>query len=133
MLMHIFRFCKTLICPPNSVFQDASHRILLNPLALCLLLNRLEFCDSQASRLENRVRVGCTVTLRNVLSQEMLTLRIVKDEKARPAEGIVLFTSMIGVALLGLRCGDVAQVKTSQGELEWELIAVNHSATDLSI
>ncbi len=114
------------------MFQDASQRIFLNPVALCLLLNRLAFCDSEISRLENRVRVGSTVTLRNVFSQEVLTLRIVKDEKARPAEGIVSFTSIIGVALLGLRSGDVAQVRTAQGEFEWELVAVVHSATNLS-
>lgn len=126
MLMRIFRSCKTLICPSNSMLQEADHRILLNPIALCLLMNRLEFCDSQTSRLENRVRIGSKVILRSVTTEERLELRIVEQEKALPAKGFVSFTSVIGSALLGLRSSDVAQVNTPQGEVEWQVISVNN-------
>jgi transcription elongation factor GreA len=132
-LMRIFRYCKTLICPTNSIFQEASYRILLDPISLCLLLNRLEFCNSQTSRLENRVRIGSTVLLRNESTFEYLTLRLVKGEKAYPSKGVVSFTSVIGVALLGLRCGDVAQIKTSEGECEWQIFTVSHNEKKIII
>jgi len=131
-LMRIFRICKTLICPPNSMLQDAGHRILLDPIALCLLLNQLEFSDRQSSRLQNRVRIGSTVVLRNVATKERLILHIVKDQKACPEQGIVSFTSIIGSTLIGLRRGDVARVNTAQGELKFKLLKVNYSATNLS-
>lgn len=129
MLMRIFRFCKTLICPTSSMFHEAGPRIFLDPVALSLLLNRLELCESQISRLQNRVRVGSTVVLRNESNGKHLTLRIVKSEKACPAKGIVSFTSLIGAALLGLRCGDVAEVKSTQGELKWRLVSVNQDGS----
>lgn len=127
MLKRIFRFCKTLICPSNSILQEAGYRILLNPISLFFLLDRLEFCNSQTSRIENRIRLGSTVLLRNESTREYLTLRIVKDEKAYPSKGIVSFTSVIGVALLGLRCGDVAHIKTSEGEFDWQIFTVSHN------
>lgn len=127
MLMRIFRSCKTLICPSHSIFQEAGFRILLDPISLCLLLDRLELCSNIASRLENIVRPGSTVLVRNESTLEYVTLRIVKDEKAYPSKGIVSFTSVIGAALLGLRCGDVAQIKTSEGECEWQIFTVSHN------
>jgi transcription elongation factor GreA len=126
-LMRIFRSCKTLICPTNSILQEAGYRILLNPISLCFLLDRLEYCNSQTSRIENRVRLGSTVLLRNESTREYLTLRIVKDEKAYPSKGIVSFTSIIGFALLGLRCGDIAHIKTYRGVFDWQLFTVSHN------
>tara|TARA_R110000751_G_scaffold15290_1_gene49200 strand:+ start:4652 stop:4960 length:309 start_codon:yes stop_codon:yes gene_type:complete len=96
-------------------------------MALGELLDRLEFCGSQSASIENRVRIGSTVLIRNEATLEYLTLRIVKDQKAYPSKGIVSFTSVIGFALLGLRCGEMAHVKTAKGELQWLLFSVSHN------
>lgn len=126
MLMHLFRSSKTSICRSNSMLLKAEYRILMDPIELCLLLGRLEFCANQTSRLENRVRIGSKVILKNIATEEPLELWIVNLEKASPLKGLVSFTSAIGAALLGLRCGDVAQVNTPYGVLKWQLISVNN-------
>lgn len=125
----MFRSCKTLICPSNPIFQEANFRIFLNPIALTLLLNRLVLCESKTSRIENRVRIGSTVILRNSLTQEQLTLTIVQGEEACPAQGIISFSSPLGSELLGLRCGDIAKISTPTEQINWEVMTVNHGMT----
>ena len=105
---------------------EADQRILLNPIVLCFLMDRLEFCDSQTSRLENRIFIGSKVILQNISTKERMSLRIVKQDKAKPAKGVVSFTSVVGSALLGLRCGDVAQLNTPQEQVELRVISVNN-------
>ncbi|GAC23043.1 hypothetical protein GMES_0743 [Paraglaciecola mesophila KMM 241] len=131
MLMRIFRLFKTLLCPPDFMLQDAGYRILLNPMALSSLLNRLAFCDGEGACHRDCVRIGSTVVLRNMLNNEPLTVRIVLAERPQPAQGVVSVTSMIGASLLGLRCGDMVTLKRPCGELKWELMVVNQSATEI--
>ncbi|MDN4501607.1 GreA/GreB family elongation factor [Alteromonadaceae bacterium BrNp21-10] len=124
--MRMFRSGKTLICPSHPIFQEASHRTLMDPIALSLLLNRIEFSDSRISRFEGRVRAGSTVVVKNTTSKEQFKLRIVESEKANPAKGMVSFTSLMGTELLGRRCGEMAKIRTSNGETKWEIVTVNH-------
>ena len=131
MLMRIFRLFKTLLCPPDFMLQDAGYRILLNPMALSSLLNRLAFCDGEGASHRDCVRIGSTVVLRNMLNNEPLTVRIVLAERPQPAQGVVSVTSMIGASLLGLRCEDIVTLKRPCGELKWELMVVNRSATEI--
>lgn len=126
MLMRIFRFSNTLNCPIRSIFQQAGLPSLMDPFELNILLNRLEFSQSRTSRFERRVRVGSTVQIVNLITQEQLKLCIVQGKKANLANGEVSFSSPMGSELLGLHCGDIVQVNTSVGALKWKIISVNH-------
>lgn len=107
------------------MFQEASLRVLSNPLALNLLLNRLDYCNSTASRTENRVRVGNSVLVENLTTLERLTFRLVECEKANPERGKVSFTSRIGTQLLGLAFGEIAYVRSNHSEVKWRVISIN--------
>ncbi|WP_342807734.1 GreA/GreB family elongation factor [Alteromonas sp. M12] len=128
--MHFIRSYKTLICRSNSKLQKTEYKTLMDPIRLCWLLGRLEFCANQTSRLENRVRIGSNVILKNLATEESLELRVVNLENANLTQGLVPFTSAIGASLLGLRCGDVAQVNTPYGSLRWQVLSVNNYYAD---
>lgn len=131
MLVRIFGSCKTLSCFSHPMFQEAGHRLLMHPLALCLLLDRLAFSDSRSSRFEGRIRLGSRVALKHWLTGEQLSVQIVTSEEAHPAKGKVSFTSLIGAELLGLRCGDIANLTMSDGEIKWQVVSVNHNVKQL--
>lgn len=99
----------------------------MNPIALCSLLDRLEFSHSQISRLENRTRVGSDVGLKNLCTKEQFDIRIVKNETNIPLIKTVSCTSVLGCELLGLRLGEVAKIKTSAGVAKWQIISINNS------
>ncbi|GHB69532.1 hypothetical protein GCM10008107_18570 [Psychrosphaera saromensis] len=99
----------------------------MNPITLCSLLDRLEFSNSQVSRLENRTRVGSTVGLKNLSTKEQFDLHIVEGEKNIPLIETVSYTSVLGCELLGLRFGEVAKIKTSAGVAKWQVISINNS------
>lgn len=131
MLIRFFRYCKTLICPADFIFDARDYRLLLDPLSLWLLLDRLEFSHSQTSRIENRVRLGSTVLLRNESTLDYLTLRLVNDRKTGLNMGVVSLTSPMGIALLGTRCGEVVVVNSLKGASKWQLEAVSHNSTKI--
>ncbi|MBU2870818.1 GreA/GreB family elongation factor [Colwellia sp. E2M01] len=126
MIKSIFRSGKTSICPSNIIFKKAGFRRLSDPIAIAFMLDNLAFCQTRASRLQNRVRVGSTVILKNINTQEVLTLKITLDEKPHIEKGIISFSSILGTQLLGLRCGDITKTNTEAGQLHWEILTVNH-------
>jgi transcription elongation factor GreA len=112
------------------MFQEAGYRILMDPLELRSLLNRIEFSDSRTSRLEGRIRVGSSVVVKNLITGEQLNLHIVTGKNADPVQGKVSFTSVIGAQLLNLRCNETLTVNTSGGALMWKIVTVNHQSNE---
>ncbi|WP_286872861.1 GreA/GreB family elongation factor [Idiomarina sp. UBA4520] len=83
--------------------------MLMDPIELSLLLERLEFSQQKSSRLLGRVTVGSSVTVRNRNTNEKITVTLVPPELADPESQLISFISPLGSSLLGLRLGDVSK------------------------
>ncbi len=72
------------------------------------------------------VRFGATVTLRVTTDcgGEERRLTIVGVDEADPARGRVAFVAPIARAILGLRAGEVATLRTGRGDEELEVLAI---------
>lgn len=127
MLKRTFRFCRTSVCPSNPMFHEAGQRMLIDPVELSILLNRIEYSESKEALFEKRIRVGSSVTLRNVETKERVRVKLVPPEIAYPDDYLVSFVSPLGSALLGLRVGDIATVEVRNVPVKWEVLTVNQN------
>lgn len=127
MLKRAFRFCKTSVCPSNPIFQEAGQQMLIEPVELSILLNRLEFSESKGALIEKRIRVGASVVLRNVKTIEQVKVRLVPPELADTDNYMVSFISPLGSTLLGLRVGDIATIIVKDISIKWEILMVNQN------
>jgi transcription elongation factor GreB len=73
----------------------------------------------------DEVRFGASVKLRNESGRER-SVRIVGVDEANASEGRIAFLAPLARALLGKKPGDVARVRTPQGEDEVEILAVDY-------
>jgi transcription elongation factor GreA len=126
-LKRAFRFCKTSVCPSNPIFQEAGQQMLIDPVELSILLNRLEFSESKEALMEKRIRVGTSVVLRNVKTMEQVKVRLVPPEMVDTDSYLVSFISPLGSSLLGLRVGDMATVIVKDISIKWEVLTVNQN------
>lgn len=73
-----------------------------------------------------KVIFGTTVTLMNVVSEESMTYKIVGEDEANVAHRMISVTSPISRAMIGKFIGDVVQVQTPEGVIEYEIVEVEH-------
>ena len=99
--------------------------MLMEPIELSILLERLEFSQKNSSRLLGRITVGSSVTIKNRETREKLTVTLVPPELAEPEEQMISFISPLGSALLGLKLGDVAVTEFGRRTDKWDVISVN--------
>lgn len=75
-----------------------------------------------------KVLFGTTVTLINTDTDETVRYRIVGEDEADVKEQKISVTSPIARALIGKEEGDIVQVKTPGGDVEYEIDQVEHLA-----
>ena len=74
----------------------------------------------------DKVIFGATVELLNLDQDQEVTYQIVGDDEADAKQGKLSVYSPIARALVGKPVGDIAKVKTPDGEVEYEICAVHH-------
>jgi transcription elongation factor GreA len=74
----------------------------------------------------DRVIFGSTVTIINTETDEELTYRIVGDDEADVKAGMISYQSPIARALISKEIGDVVNVHTPGGEVEYEIDDVSY-------
>ncbi|MGC6481617.1 MAG: transcription elongation factor GreA [Porticoccaceae bacterium] len=74
----------------------------------------------------DRVIFGATVTIINTETDEELTYRIVGDDEADVKAGKISYQSPIARALISKEIGDVVNVHTPGGEVEYEIDDVSY-------
>lgn len=97
---------------------------------------KMSLLDGKIQRLENilrnhvlvdtdgpsdMVRIGSTVTIREIGEDEDETYTIVGAAEANPSEGRISLKSPIGAALIDRKKGDKVQVKTPNGTLSFKI------------
>ena len=73
------------------------------------------------------INVGCTVTVYDKEFEEEMEFRLVGSTEANSLEGRISNESPVGVALLGKRVGDVVEVETHTGVMEYEVLKIERS------
>ena len=69
----------------------------------------------------DRVIFGSTVTIINTETDEEVTYRIVGDDEADVKAGMISYQSPIARALISIEIGDVVNVHTPGGEVQYEI------------
>ena len=75
----------------------------------------------------DRVIFGSTVTIINTATDEELKYRIVGDDEADVKAGMISYQSPIARALISKEIGDVVNVHTPGGEVEYEIDDVSYT------
>lgn len=70
------------------------------------------------------VDVGCKVTIRDLEYGDQETYTIVGSTEVDPGNGRISLKSPIGRALMGHRLGDIVDVQTPGGSVEFEIISI---------
>ena len=73
------------------------------------------------------INVGCTVTVYDKEFEEEMEFKIVGSTEANSLEGRISNESPVGRALLGKRVGDVVEVETHTGVMEYEVLKIERS------
>ncbi|WP_043530888.1 transcription elongation factor GreA [Litchfieldella xinjiangensis] len=73
-----------------------------------------------------KVIFGVTVGLLNLDNDDEVRYRIVGEDEADIKSGMISVSSPIARALIGKEEGDVAVVQTPGGEVEYEIVSVEH-------
>ncbi|MDG2017936.1 MAG: transcription elongation factor GreA [Porticoccaceae bacterium] len=90
-------------------------------LSLCQVVDISQMSES------DRVIFGSTVTIINTETDEEVTYRIVGDDEADVKAGMISYQSPIARALISKEIGDVVNVHTPGGEVEYEIDNVTYS------
>jgi transcription elongation factor GreA len=89
-------------------------------------LSDAQIIDIKKIPATEKVIFGVTVTIINVDTDEEKTYRIVGEDEANPAENRISYSSPIARGLIGKMVGDVVNIQTPAGTVEFEIDAVNH-------
>ncbi len=89
-------------------------------------LSDSEIIDVCAIEPTGRVIFGTTVTLLNIESDEEVTYQIVGEDEADVPSGKISVASPIARALMGKSKGDEVVVKAPAGDIDFDIISVQH-------
>lgn len=73
------------------------------------------------------INVGCTVTVYDKEFEEEMEFKLVGSTEANSLEGRISNESPVGHALIGKRVGDVVEVETHTGVMEYEVLKIERS------
>lgn len=114
----------------NSEYDDAKNEqafIEARIRQLTETLARARVIDQRRTKAD-RVRLGLTVTIRNLADREVNTFLLVGSAEANPKEQKISNESPVGKAIMGKRVGDTVKVFTPQGEIEYEIVDIKSSS-----
>lgn len=75
----------------------------------------------------DRINVGCTVKVYDVTCDEEIEFKIVGSTEANSLEGKISNESPVGQALMGKEVGDVVDVETQAGVIQYKVLGINRS------
>lgn len=75
----------------------------------------------------NKISVGCKVKLFDVEYEEEEEYRIVGSSEANSLQGKISNESPVGKALIGARVGDVVDVETQAGIIQYKVLEIQRS------
>lgn len=110
----------------NSEYDDAKNeqaRIEHRIDQIETMLARAKVIDRRHVKTKE-VGVGSLVEIKQVGTQKKHEFRIVGPAEANPDKQMLSFESPVGKALMGLKVGEVAEVKAPAGQVKYRVIAI---------
>jgi transcription elongation factor GreA len=89
-------------------------------------LSQVQIIDITKIPEGDKVIFGTTVDILNIETDEVKTYKIVGDDEADIKAGMISYQSPIARALIGKEVGDVVNVVTPGGNVEYEIDDVRH-------
>ncbi|MCW8125791.1 transcription elongation factor GreA [Microbulbifer halophilus] len=89
-------------------------------------LSHAQIIDVKAIEPSEKVIFGTTVTIIHMDNDEEVTYKIVGDDEADVKDRKISVNSPIARALIGKEVGDVVEVHTPSGAVEYEIDSVEH-------
>lgn len=118
----------------NAEFHAAKERQRFVDARLAALKKRLaDFSLIDMTRIpRDRVGLGSTVVVLDLIKDEEITYRIVASEEADAANGLISTSSPIGRGLLGKKVGDEVSIAIPGGQRKMEVLELTtiHGATE---
>ena len=74
----------------------------------------------------SKVSILSKVTIKNKKNGASVTYTLVSEEEADLKAGKISTMSPIGKGLLGKKKGDMAQIQTPAGQMEFEIVNITH-------
>ena len=90
------------------------------------VLSHAQIIDVTQLNAEGRVVFGATIDLFEVHTEQQVTYRIVGEEEADIANGLISVTSPIARALIGREEGDEVTVNAPGGQRDYEILEVRY-------
>lgn len=76
----------------------------------------------------DRINIGCKVKIFDMEYKEELEYKIVGSTEANSLKGKISNESPLGMALLGRRVGDIVDVHTHAGTIQYEILEIQKSS-----
>ena len=75
----------------------------------------------------DKINVGCQVKILDIEMNQELDYKIVGSTEANSLKGKISNESPVGRALIGAKKGDIVQVETPGGELEYQVLEIQRA------
>lgn len=75
----------------------------------------------------DKINVGCTVKVFDITFDEEMEFKIVGSTEANSLAGKISNESPVGQALMGKKVGDVVEVETQAGMMEYKVLAIDRT------
>lgn len=112
----------------NAEYTYAKEKMALIESRIRDLQERLAACEviDLTNRPQcDRIVFGCSVTIEDVDTSEQKIYRLLGQDEADIANGVISVNSPLGKALIGKEVNDVVEVKTPNGLKEYEILDVS--------
>ena len=92
-----------------------------------ILINELKKAKQVVRRElpEDIVTLNKLVTVKNINSNEILTVTFVSPDKAKPNKNKPSILSELGIAIVGYKVGDIISWPSNEGEIKYEILKVD--------
>ena len=75
----------------------------------------------------DKINVGCSVKVLDMEFDEEMEFKIVGSTEANSLQGKISNESPVGRALIGAKCGDVVDVETQMGVMQYRVLGIQRS------
>lgn len=89
-------------------------------------LSMAHIIDPKETHADGKVVFGCTVTMEDLETEDVVTYQIVGEDEADIKHAKIFVGSPIARALIGKEEGDVAEVQAPGGVREYEIMQIQH-------
>ena len=111
----------------NAEYDAAKNNQAMNERKIADIESKLQHIQivDEAKIPKDQVFIGASVLLKDLKNQDEFTYKIVPQDEANFDEGKISITSPIAKGLLGLKVGDIAEIKIPAGVLKYKVLEIS--------